>query len=56
MIMIKNNPISAALDRLQEYAAGNPNHDTDELVASARAELAAITELAPRVPLPMKHT
>lgn len=31
--------IKAALDRLTEYAAGNPNHDTDEIVRAARAEL-----------------
>lgn len=35
------DPIHAALERLQEYAAAHPEHDTGELVAAA---LAALTE------------
>ena len=32
--------IRAALERLHEYAVAHPEHDTDELVAAARAALA----------------
>jgi hypothetical protein len=37
---MSNNDICAALDRLHEYAVAHPEHDTDKLVAAARAALA----------------
>lgn len=32
-------PVLKALDRLTEYAAGHPNHDTDEIVREARSAI-----------------
>lgn len=32
-------PVLKALDRLTEYAAGHPNHDTDEIVGEARSAI-----------------